>query len=138
MRPSSLDERGRHLATSLAIRLLLRLDVRVGGLGGLDVLERLALLVLVVVEILERDLLGRQRRHRFLLVGAEEPGEGARLRHPVELLATAWQAGPRGDELADDDVLLEPEQPVLLAHRRGLGEDARGLLERRGREEGAR
>ena len=27
------------------------------------------------------------------------------------------------------------EQPVLLTHRRGLGEHARGLLERRGREE---
>src|SRR5882762_851991 len=42
---------------------------------------------------------------------------------------------PRGDELADDDVLLETKEPVLLAHDRGLGEDARRLLEGRRREE---
>src|SRR3989442_1723756 len=48
------------------------------------------------------------------------------------------QARTGGDELADDDVLLEAQEAVLLTHRGGLGEDARGLLETCSGEERAR
>ena len=46
------------------------------------------------------------------------------------------QAGCGRDQLADDHVLLEPEQPVDLALDRGVGEHLRRLLEGRGRQEG--
>src|SRR5690606_18544161 len=45
------------------------------------------------------------------------------------------RAGAGGDEATDDHVLLEPDQRVLLALDRGLGEHAGGLLERGGRDE---
>src|SRR5215467_11191669 len=45
------------------------------------------------------------------------------------------EARPRRDEPADDDVLLQAAQIVLLAHDRGLGEHARRLLERGGGDE---
>src|SRR6266480_4230728 len=44
-------------------------------------------------------------------------------------------AGPRRDEVADDDVLLEPQQVVPRAADRRVGQHARGLLERRRRNE---
>src|SRR6185312_15791782 len=43
-------------------------------------------------------------------------------------------AGTGRDETSDDDVLLEALERVDLAVDCGVGEDARGLLERRGRE----
>src|SRR5713226_1325794 len=51
----------------------------------------------------------------------------------LALLLVVVEPGPGGDELADDDVLLEPAQTVHLAADRGLGEHAGGLLERRRR-----
>src|SRR5262245_16069938 len=47
-------------------------------------------------------------------------------------------AGARRDQAADDDVLLEAFERVDLAVDRGFGEHARGLLERRRRDERAR
>src|SRR5207247_7241364 len=44
-------------------------------------------------------------------------------------------AGPRRDEMADDDVLLEPQQVVPRAADRRVGQHPRGLLERRRRDE---
>ena len=44
-------------------------------------------------------------------------------------------AGAGRDQPADDDVLLEPLQLVDLAGERGVGQHARGLLERRRRDE---
>src|SRR2546430_5303998 len=38
-------------------------------------------------------------------------------------------AGPRRDEVADDDVLLEPQQVVPRAADRRVGQHTRGLLE---------
>src|SRR6478609_6974527 len=49
-------------------------------------------------------------------------------------VAVAGQTRARRDELAEDDVLLEPEEGVGLALHRGLGEDAGGLLEGRRRQ----
>src|SRR3569832_788923 len=43
-------------------------------------------------------------------------------------------AGPGRDETSDDDVLLEAFERIDLAVDRGVGEDARGFLDRRGRE----
>src|SRR6266849_1212129 len=62
----------------------------IGRLGIRDVLELLGTLVVLVlvVEILERQLFGRERRQLLFLVGAEHRRECARLRHPVELLAS--------------------------------------------------
>src|SRR5690606_9094709 len=48
------------------------------------------------------------------------------------------RAGPGRDQLADDDVLLEPDQVVLGAVDRGLGEYPGRLLERRRGEEARR
>ena len=44
-------------------------------------------------------------------------------------------ARARRDQVADDDVFLEPLEPVFLARDRGLGQDARRLLEGRGGDE---
>src|SRR3954453_19461825 len=52
--------------------------------------------------------------------------------------AVAPQARGRRDQLADDDVLLQPEQAIRLALERRVREDLGGLLERRRREEGVR
>src|SRR5262252_5034475 len=49
-------------------------------------------------------------------------------------LAVPRHAGPGRDELADDHVLLEPDQPVLSALDGGLGENTGRLLERRRRQ----
>ena len=54
---------------------------------------------------------------------------------PVEL-AVPGQAGAGGDELTDDDVLLQAQQVVHLALDGGLGEDLGGLLEGGGGQEG--
>src|SRR5665213_777070 len=51
----------------------------------------------------------------------------------LPLFLVVVETCPRGDELADDHVLLEPAQAVDLARDRGLREDASGLLERRRR-----
>src|SRR3954454_5411529 len=57
-------------------------------------------------------------------------------------VAVLRHAGPRGDQLADDDVLLEALEAVVLALDRGFREDSRRLLEggggepRLGRERG--
>src|SRR5712691_7391037 len=116
--------------------LLLGFDVRVGRLGFLERVEALAaLLVVIVVQVLEGELLRWKHRDDLVLYGAKEPSKGAGFRHPVELLATRRETCARRDELADDDVLLETKEPVLLAHDRGLGEDAGRLLEGRRREE---
>ena len=50
----------------------------------------------------------------------------------------AGAPGASGDQLADDDVLLEADEAVLGAVDGGLGEDAGRLLEGRRREEAAR
>src|SRR5437667_12111008 len=44
-------------------------------------------------------------------------------------------ARPRRDEMADDDVLLEPQQVVPRAPDRRVGQHPRRLLERRRRDE---
>src|SRR5450759_5829698 len=49
----------------------------------------------------------------------------------LSLLLVVVEPGPRGDELADDHVLLEAAETVDLAGDCGLGQDARGLLEGR-------
>src|SRR6266566_1024319 len=50
--------------------------------------------------------------------------------------AVLLQAGGRRDQLADDHVLLQPEQPVDLALDRRIRQDLGRLLERGGRKEG--
>src|SRR6185312_6861057 len=65
-------------------------------------------------------------------------GEGFEGCPPIALLAgcdVGRRAGPRGDQLADDDVLLEPDQVVLRAVDGGFGQYPGRLLEgRRGEE----
>src|SRR5690349_16462087 len=73
-------------------------------------------------DLLERGeqlLLGRRPGVRA------DRGRGGRadLDRPIPL-----QAGRRGDELADDDVLLQAEQTVDLALDRGVGQNLRRLL----------
>src|SRR6266550_2830048 len=68
--------------------LFLGFDVRIGRHGFLELLDALACLVLIVVQVLERKLLRGKRRHRLVLVGPEQARERAGFRHPVELLAT--------------------------------------------------
>ena len=53
-------------------------------------------------------------------------------------VAVTGHARACGDELADDDVLLEPHERVDLPLDRGVCQDARGLLEGGRREEGIR
>src|SRR6266436_8992111 len=50
-------------------------------------------------------------------------------------LVVAVDARARRDQMADDDVLLEPQQVVPRAADRRVGQHARGLLERRRRNE---
>ena len=52
--------------------------------------------------------------------------------------AVGIEAGAGGDQLADDDILLQAHQVVHLALDSGLGEDLGGLLEGGGGEEGVR
>src|SRR5690606_12238607 len=47
-------------------------------------------------------------------------------------------SGASGNQLADDDVLLETEERIGLPFDRGVGEDARRLLERGSRQEALR
>ena len=49
-------------------------------------------------------------------------------------LAVPVDTGTGRDQLADDDVLLETTQAVVLALDRGLGQHTRRLLERGGRQ----
>lgn len=49
-----------------------------------------------------------------------------------------FDACARGDEFADDDVFLQPDQRIDLVFDRGFGENARGLLEGRRGQEGFR
>ena len=81
-----------------------------------------------VADLLER---GEQLRVR---AGSEHRG-GKWLRRLDVDPAVLPQAGGRRDELADDHVLLEPEEAVDLALDRGVGEHLRRLLEGGGREE---
>ena len=77
----------------------------------------------------EQLLLGRRprvRRRRHLVRRAD-------LDRPV-----APEAGRRRDQLPDDHVLLQPEQPVDLALDRRVGQHLRRLLEGGRREEGLR
>ena len=60
------------------------------------------------------------------------------LRGELRELVAGLKARAGRDHVADDDVLLEALQVVDLGRRRGLGEDARRLLEARGRDERAR
>ena len=64
-------------------------EIRLERLGVRDVLELLGRLVvlIIVVEVHERELFGRERREILLLVGAEHGRKCAGFRHPVELLA---------------------------------------------------
>src|SRR3989338_6674735 len=48
------------------------------------------------------------------------------------------EGGAGGDQVPHDDVLLQPDQRVALAARRGLGQHPRGLLEAGGRDEAVR
>src|SRR5207302_1471400 len=50
-------------------------------------------------------------------------------------LANRRESCPRRNEMAHDDVFLEPAQTIDLAERRRFGEDARSILERRRRNE---
>src|SRR5579864_1409899 len=85
------------------------------AVGRLDLLERGEQLLLGLRPLV--------RRHRHLVRRAD-------VDVPVPL-----QAGRRRDQLPDDDVLLQPEQPVDLALDRGVGEHLRRLLEGGGGEE---
>src|ERR1700756_3677182 len=51
-------------------------------------------------------------------------------------VAVVLHAGPGRDEASDDDVLFQAAQVIDLAVDAGFGEHARGLLERRGGDEG--
>ena len=57
------------------------------------------------------------------------------LRHIQEVAPLFGQIQARGYEPADDDILFQPAQVVFLAVDGGFGEDARGLLEGRRRQE---
>ena len=66
-----------------------------------------------------------------------------RLRGDCRLLirlevAVAGKAAAGGNELADDDVLLQADEVVDLALDGGIGQHLRGLLEGRGRQEALR
>src|SRR5436190_8442502 len=81
------------------------------------------------------DLLERRQKLRLRL--------GPRVRARRDLLgrldvdaAVALEARGGGDQLADDDVLLQAEQPVGLAFDRRVRQDLGRLLERGRREEG--
>src|SRR5256714_9339298 len=70
-------------------------------------------------------------QERVPLVGLADDRLGrSDLDRPVPL-----QARGRRDQLPDDHVLLQPEQPVDLALDRGVGQYLRRLLERRRRQE---
>src|SRR3989442_7461118 len=58
----------------------------------------------------------------------------ARWRLHFDLLVPV-DARSRGDEVADDDVLLQPQEVVPRAANRGVGQHPGGLLERRRRDE---
>ena len=53
-------------------------------------------------------------------------------------VAVVGHAGAGRDQATQDDILLEPAQVVHAAFKRGLGEDAGGLLEAGGRDEALR
>src|SRR5580765_4150895 len=154
-RPPPVYQRGRPFAALPVIclppRLLVERRLDLGDLLGLEVRARLGVAAVArlgpaaevqsepgegvgavaadLLECREELLLGlraRERARRHLVRGPD-------LDRPVAL-----QAGRRRDQLPDDDVLLQSEQPVDLALDRGVGEHLRRLLEGRGREEGLR
>ena len=56
----------------------------------------------------------------------------------LQVLTHLRETGTCGDELTDDDVLLQTGQRIDLALDGGLGQHAGGLLEGGGRQEGIR
>src|SRR5207245_6765154 len=59
---------------------------------------------------------------------------GEHLERLLAQLLVVVEAGPGGDQLADDHVLLQTTQPVDLAGNRGFSQHPGGLLEGRGRQ----
>ncbi|KIU01557.1 hypothetical protein QU38_01015, partial [Staphylococcus aureus] len=80
---------------------------------------------------------GRVRRHQRVLQRTLLDAEGGVAARRSDTQAVHARAGAGGDEAADDHILLQADQRVLLALDRSLGEDAGGLLERRRRDEAA-
>src|SRR5699024_1559112 len=80
-------------------------------------------------------LLGRVCRRGLFL----DRRQGAFQIKPTQAIATALlmisKAGARRNEPSHDHVLLQPAQMIARTTHRGLGEHARGLLERGGRNE---
>src|SRR5436853_5938800 len=79
------------------------------------------------------DLLERRQERLALVRGGVRAVGSADVDRAVPL-----EAGRRRDQLADDHVLLQPEQPVDLAFDRCVRQHLRRLLERGGGEEGLR
>src|SRR6185437_10501782 len=80
--------------------------------------------------------LTRPATKELLLGRGPRQGAGGHLVRRTDLdRPVPLQAGRRRDQLPDDDVLLQSEQPVDLALDRGVRQHLRGLLERGGREE---
>src|SRR4249919_1128789 len=109
-------------------RRALGLAVRLAAVSGAEVeaeAREVEALAPVAVDLLQR---GKQR---LVLVGL--------LRHLLGRAdldrSVALQPGGGRNELPDDHVLLQPEQPVDLALDRGVGQHLRRLLEGGGREE---
>ena len=77
-----------------------------------------------------------ERSEQLLLgLGPGVGGQGHRLRRADVDHAVLLETRRGRNQLADDHVLLQPEEVVLLALDRGVGENLRRLLERCGREE---
>src|SRR5919109_2324834 len=111
----------------------LRLALAVGGGAAADRAERVGL-----VGLGQRrgraEQVHRRRLERGLLVLLGLGGLGSELELALAL-EPLLEARAGRDQLADDDVLLQPEQAILPAADRGLGEHASRLLERGGGEE---
>src|ERR687887_1208348 len=123
IRKSALVERRIDFGDLLGLRLLARrvLLAEVRRPAEVEAQAREARAVApVAADLLER------REQRLALVGlGRDLLRRADLDRPVAL-----EPGCGRDQLADDDVLLQPEQPVDLALDRGVGEHLRRLLER--------
>ena len=78
---------------------------------------------------------GRARRRARRVEQRDVIGARQRLGRLDLDAAVALETGRGRDQLADDDVLLEPREAVLLALDRGVGQDLRRLLEGGSRQE---
>src|SRR5690606_6923182 len=121
-----------------------RLELALAGLARAAAsrrLLRLHVVDVVLVSVVRRSSLLRERSRRGLLLGpfarGVEPlelrGEGVLLRAPPLLVVRETGAG--GNQAADDHVRLETAQVVAHTPDRGLGQHAGRLLERSRRDE---